>query len=122
MADALETIRRAMALHETVATTEQKKGDAADLRLMADAMSRAADLASQIAQIEDRRGITAPVSNEPVEVMIVRSIMCPKCKTEHVAPGRQTLDEVVASQRARANAPKLSAYDPKRTSELPRNC
>ena len=129
--DALDTMRRAMSLHETVAATEQAKGPAADLRLMADAMGRAADLASQIAQIEDRRGITAPVEMpERLKVVFVDGAdvccrcggpnVCEKCGAKK-SPRRneRTMDEAIAETRARADAPqKLLPAPARRTPKV----
>jgi hypothetical protein len=60
-ADPLDVMRKAMRLQEGIAAREQKKGDKASLRLMADAMTAAASLAAQIAAIEDRRGIVRAI-------------------------------------------------------------
>ena len=118
--DALDTMRSAMSLHETVAATEQAKGPAADLRLMADAMGRAADLASQIAQIEDRRGITAPVEMpERLKVVFVDGAdvccrcggpnVCETCGQESPKHNKRTMEE---AQAAKAKAPLLALPAP----------
>jgi len=102
MADALETMRKAMALQEAVAAQEQTKGDKADLRIMADAMAKAADLARDIAAVEDRRGIAPKPRIEPIEVTFCERItgICPLCKGEvdgYVAPPERVSEKVVAA-------------------------
>jgi hypothetical protein len=111
MADALDTMRKAMALHETIATTEQKRGDEADLKLMAASMSEAARLAIDIAAIEDRRGITdaAQVPTE-MTVNITRVIeVCPGCGFRRAYGGKtftETLEAVQERARAKAKGQK----------------
>jgi hypothetical protein len=79
--DPVDTMFKAMRLAEAVAAREQAKGEAANLKLMADSMMQAASMAEKIAHLQDRRG-TAPSEPMPkVEIAIVDHIAgtCPKC-------------------------------------------
>jgi hypothetical protein len=69
--DPLQTMRKSMALQEGLAALEQQKGPAANTKLMAELMMNAAQLARDIAVIEDRRGITPPSEPLTVDVRLV---------------------------------------------------
>jgi hypothetical protein len=113
--DPIEVMFKAMRLQEAVAGREQAKGEAANLKVMADAMLAAASLAEKLASIQDRRG-TAP--HEPPPKVTVKIIgTCIHCDREfdvdELAPHRNPADklprtidaEVIAPEAAPASAP-----------------
>jgi hypothetical protein len=94
--DPVDTMFKAMRLAEAVAAREQAKGEAANLKIMADSMMQAASMAEKIAALQDRRG-TAPLEVPPkVELeVIARCMDCGKrFDTADMAPERSPSDHL----------------------------
>jgi hypothetical protein len=115
MGDALDVMKKSMAMWENLAAVESKRGEDANLKIIAEAMGKAADIAMQIAAVEDRRGTTEPITHN-LSVSFVHGVgvaKCAKCGHVHVdrtnASAPQSLDELraKAETRARVNAPRL---------------
>lgn len=77
--DPLNVLRKSARLWENRAASEQARGEEADLKVICEAMDKAATWSAQIVELEHRLGIATQEAHPPLRVEIIEGMRLCRC-------------------------------------------